>query len=119
MMTKTKAKALRSTDQTYGGAHTGKARTIFAEDLPELLVVHVLSEVLDVHVGELFGPGAKLSLAFFAGLETPYKPAIGVRHGKIRTAAQSPACNWTETCNGKMMKSLKSHNIRLNEKGES
>lgn len=49
--------------------------TEFAKDLTELLIVHVLAEVLDVDISELLGASAELSLAFFAGLEAAHEPA--------------------------------------------
>lgn len=51
------------------------ARTIFTKDIFQFIIVHVLAEVLDVHVGELFGSGAELGLALFARFEAADEPA--------------------------------------------
>lgn len=48
--------------------------TVFAEDVLQFVVVHVLPEVLDVNVGELLGSGSKLSLTLFARFEATNKP---------------------------------------------
>lgn len=58
-------------------------RTVFTKDLLQFLVVHVLSEVLDVDVGELLSSGSELSLAFFARFEAAHKPA------RVKTAIRS------------------------------
>ena len=50
--------------------------TVSAEELPELLVVHVFAKVLDIDVGELPGPRAQLLLALFARFEAADKPAM-------------------------------------------
>lgn len=49
--------------------------TVFIEEFLQPLVIHVISEVLDVDVGELLGFGAQLGLPFFAGFETTHEPA--------------------------------------------
>lgn len=49
--------------------------TIFIEELLQPLVIHVVSEVLDVDVGEFLGFGAELGLPLFARLETTHEPA--------------------------------------------
>lgn len=47
--------------------------TIFAKQLLQLLVIHVLPKVLDVNVGKLSGTCPKLSLPLLTRLEAPNK----------------------------------------------
>lgn len=49
-------------------------RTVFTKDLLQFLVVHVLSEVLDVDVGELLGFGSELGLSLLPGFKSPHEP---------------------------------------------
>lgn len=53
---------------------TWSTLTIFPKQLPQLLIIHILAKVLDVHIGELSGSGSKLSLTFFAGFEASDEP---------------------------------------------
>lgn len=49
------------------------SHTIFAKQLLQLLIIHVLSKVLDVNVGELSGTRPELRLPFFAWFEAAHK----------------------------------------------
>lgn len=48
--------------------------TIFIKELLQSLIIHVLSEVLDVNIGELFGFGTHFCFPLLPGLETAHKP---------------------------------------------
>ena len=50
--------------------------TVSAEELPELLIIHVFAKVLDVDIGELPGPRTQLLLSLFARFEAADKPAM-------------------------------------------
>lgn len=48
--------------------------TVFIEDFFQPVVVHVLAEVFDVDIGELFGFGAELGLSLLPGFKPPHEP---------------------------------------------
>lgn len=50
--------------------------TIFIENLPQLLIIHVFTKIFDIDICELFGSGTQLSLALLARFETSYKPVL-------------------------------------------
>lgn len=62
--------------------------TVFTEELPELLLIHVFAKVFDVDIGELLGSGAQLSLALFARLEATHKSAV---EWTVRKTSEIPA----------------------------
>lgn len=49
--------------------------TIFIENLPQLLIIHVFTKVFDIDICELLGSGTQLSLTLLARFEASYKPA--------------------------------------------
>lgn len=50
--------------------------TVLTEKLIQLLLIHVVSKVFDVDVGELFGPGTQLSLTLFTRFKSTHKPVL-------------------------------------------
>ena len=64
--------------------HFKKLLTIFNEELPQALLIHIVTKVFNVDVCKLLGSGTKLSLAFFARFEATDESALKSTFSQIK-----------------------------------